>query len=211
MQVERDLKFEAELVRRMAEAEFSERTGTHITDLCYCLNKQALRRLNPLPTTRHEILLYSMGWATQRWLTGKSTDEDEIEVDGIKVTLDAFVAHPWELKCSFQSNAKPVQENTAWVHQILAQCYVKKDTIAWLSRFELMGDWKHEKPTLSAWRFEFTQEELDDNWEWAKSRRDLFEEILETKKLLPANLALPVGQTWECKYCKPEYKEFCCA
>lgn len=92
MKIVRDEEFENALIDRMVRQEFGgERTGVHCTDLYYCLNKQACRRLMPVVPSKHDILLFSLGWASQRWLTGKSTDVDEIEVDGIKVTCDAFM------------------------------------------------------------------------------------------------------------------------
>jgi hypothetical protein len=188
-----------------------------------CLNKQVLRRKFPLPPNKHDILLFSLGWSTQRWLTGASKDEDSVEIDGIKVTLDAIAQYPWELKCSFQSSAKPVEENLAWVRQVMAQCYVKKSLSARITRFELMGNWKsifgkkeekglpeNQKPDLHAFRFDFDQSELDDNWIWAKVRRDEFNKMLAGGLLLPRALSLPGKETWECDYCPPEYKGIKC-
>lgn len=135
-----------------------------------------------------------------------------------------IVPIPFELKATFQGSTKPVEDNQAWVRQVMSQCYVTKTNQAFLSRFELMGDWKsvfgkkedkklpeHEKPTLSAWRFEFTQAELDDHWAWMKSRRDLFLELLaDPSNLLPRAMSLPSADSlWECSYCLKPYKELC--
>ena len=239
MRITEDLVFKAELIKKIAEREFSERTGVHCSDLCYCLNKQALRRLHPLPLDEHEILLFSQGWATQRWLTGMLTDAPHVEVDGIKVTCDALVpagdiagkSTPWELKATFQSSEKVIEENTAWLHQIMAQCYVMVTTEAYLTRLELMGNWgsvfpkgatkeereayrnapEQQKPTLHAYHLVFTKDELDDNWEWLKARRTLFLSIERDGYFfrLPKGLALPQGQDWECRYCSDEYKKQC--
>ena len=229
MRITEDPEFKAQLIRKITEREFSERTGIHCSDLCYCLNKQVLRRLRR-PEEEHTILLFSLGWATQRWLTGQNTDIPEMEVDGITVTCDALMSPdggksyqaPWELKCTFQSSAKPIEENTAWIHQIMAQCYVTNSLVAWLSRLEVMGNWKsvfgkkeekglpeNEKPTLHAYRLEFTQQELDDNWEWLKARSIEFQKLLGGRKPLPKCIALPQLQGWECQYCPVEYKKLC--
>jgi len=84
-------EFRAELIKQIAEREFSERTGVHCSDLIYCINKQALRKLNPRDDTDQETLIFSIGWATQRWLTGEGEDVEELEVDDIKVTVDALM------------------------------------------------------------------------------------------------------------------------
>ena len=221
--------FRRELLDRIAKREFSERTGTHQSDLVYCLNKQALRRLLPLPTEDSQLLLFSLGWSTQRWLTGQDIDEPEIEKDGIKVTLDAtYNSVPWELKASYQSSTRPIEENLHHVRQVMCQCYVTGTKEAYLTRLEILGNWKWvyrpkdpEKiaklvaefgdlwaahPTLTAVKLEFTQEELVKHWRWMLNRKQLFEEILRTRVLLSKRQALASGQEWECGWC-PYTKE----
>lgn len=222
MEIIRDEEFQKEILAKIAVREFSERTGIHGSDLIYCLNKQAIRKLCPKPSTEREVLLFSLGWATQRWLTGKDEDEPEVEVDGIKVTPDARWKDGlyWELKCTFQSSAKPIEENIHWLRQLMSQCYVTKTTEIRLSRLELMGTWKsifgkkeekslpeNEKPTLNAYRITFTQEELDRHWEWMKQRRDLYKGVLEKRLLLPKLSALAPGMLWECDFCERKCSE----
>lgn len=236
MEIVEDLGFRAELLKKIREREFSERTGIHMSDLNYCLNKQALRKFKPKEDTDQETLIFSIGWATQRWLTSMDEDEPEKEVDGIKVTCDALIRDdrthfpgytvaPWELKASYQSSNRPIEENIHWIRQIMCQCYVQGTTEAYLTRFELLGDWgsvypkgksKEERdanrkasarPTLHAYKLSFTQEELDKNWQWFKDRRELFVKMLETKELLPKVVALPPGGAWECGYCS--YQKDC--
>ena len=132
----------------------------------------------------------------------------------------------WELKATFQSSTKAIEENDSWLAQIKAQCYVTGVRTASLSRLEIMGNWKsifgkkeekglpeNQKPTLHAFKLEFTQEELEDNWIWLVSRAELFKEMLDsrtddlTQILVPPALALPIGHEWECKDC--DYQEEC--
>lgn len=90
MKISPSNEFRDEIIRQIQEREFSKREGIHCSDLIYCLNKQALRRTNPLPPDEHEILLFSLGWSTQRWLTNLSKDVAPIVVDEITVTPDAL-------------------------------------------------------------------------------------------------------------------------
>ncbi len=223
MQVERDIAFETYILHRIEEEEFSVREGVHCTDLLYCLNKQACRKFYPAPNTQQETLLFSLGWSTQRWLTRADKDAPEIIRDGITVTPDSyFESCPWELKTTFQSSEKPVEDNGAWVRQVMSQCYVSSSLVGRISRLELAGNWKsifgkkeekskteNQKPTLHAYKLTFTQEELDRHWEWMKVRRDLYLKVLETKALLPKVLALASGMSWECDFCKPNIKMEC--
>lgn len=224
MIIKEDLVFRDQLLKQIGEREFSERSGVHSSDLIYCLNKQALKKLDPQPNTDEEILKFSLGWSTQRWLTGEEDDEQGIEVDGIIVTPDKYLdGEPWELKATYQSSTKPIEENVHWVRQVMAQCYVTKCLRAKLSRLEIMGNWKWvykpktpekiaetvaqfgenwmEHPTLKAWSLEFTQAELDAFWSWMRQRRDAYLSILETKKLLPKGVAVAKGQEFECGWC----------
>ena len=215
MEITLSPEFRADLLKRIEKREFNERTGVHCSDLIYCLNKQALRALYPQPTKDSDLLLYSLGWSTQRWLTGQDQDEPEKEIDGIKVTLDAIHdGRPFELKCTYQSSNKPIEENMHWIRQIMAQCKVSDSTDAYLTRFEVMGSWKsifgkkeeknlpeNSKPTLTAYRLLFTQNEIDFNWEWLKQRSTIYLNIRDTKELAPKVLAIPSGQDWECHWC----------
>jgi len=168
--------------------------------------------------------LFSLGWSTQRWLTGEQEDEPEKEVDGIIVTCDELTADgfPWECKATFASSERPISESQAWVRQVMAQCYVNGTTTAYLTRLEIMGNWKsifgkkeekslpeNRKPTLSAFKLTFTQPELDRNWEWLCERRDLFQTLLDGGDLLPKVTAIPSGQDWECGYCAYKGGECC--
>lgn len=211
MNIVRDYEFEEHIIKQIAEREFGgERTGIHQSDLNYCLNKQALRKFTNYQNSQNEILLYSVGWSTQRWLTGKDEDEEPLIVDGITVTRDAsYEDLPWELKASYESSKNPIDKQAARMRQVMAQCYVTGVTSARITRFEIMGDWGRisPRPTLSAWRVSFTKEELVRNWNWFKERKILYERILTTKELLPRALALPPGGAYECERCPFEGKE----
>lgn len=228
MEVSEAPEFRQALIKKIAEREFAERTGTHCSDLLYCLNKQALRRRLGDQPTEQDTLLFSLGWATQRWLSHKWTDEAPIEMDGILVTCDAnamsILANPntvtmffipWELKCTYQSSSKDIMDNPAWIRQIMAQCYVQNIATAVLTRFELMGNWKsvfgkkgekdlpeNGRPSLHAYTFKFTSEELAQNWDWLRNRKVMFEALLAGGELLPKILAIPSGQSYECDWCR---------
>ena len=226
MNIVEDATFKKTIIEAIALREFRERIGVHCSDLIYCLNKTAFRKWKPLPTDEQEVLIYSLGWATQRWLSGKLVDAPEQEVDGIIVTADVIldIGAPWELKATFQASTKSIEENVHWIRQMMAQCYVNKSLVAYLTRFEIMGNWKWvyhpskpetiqklveefgenwaDHPTLHAYRLDFTQDELNQNWEWLKARRVQLLNILESMTLLPRVAALASGQTWECEFCR---------
>jgi len=210
MKAIRDHEFESYLIKTLREKEFSDRTGEiHMSDLNYCLNRQALRRRNPKEEPPETILKFGLGWATQRWLTSSDKDIPSIVVDGIYVTLDAeFGGVPWELKATYESSNKNILDSAPYMRQLMAQCYVKSVVNARISRLELMGDYKTRnldghpvRPTLTALFIVFDEQELVDNWRWFVERRKLFAPMLENHELLAPSIAIPAGQEWECGYC----------
>ena len=117
---------------------------------------------------------------------------------------------PFELKASYQSSNRPIEDNIAWIRQVMSQCYVIGTSEARLSRFCLMGNWKikeGERPTLQTVKLEFTPEELDRHWAWMRARKKLFEQVLADGKLLPKAISLPTGMTYLCNWCS--YGERC--
>uniref|UniRef100_A0A6M3L3G6 PD-(D/E)XK nuclease superfamily protein n=1 Tax=viral metagenome TaxID=1070528 RepID=A0A6M3L3G6_9ZZZZ len=230
MNITRDTEFETYLIDWIKNRESKEREGTHQSDLLFCLNESAMRRLKPTEPSTADLLRWGRGYATQRWLTGSLEDEPEIEIDGIKVTPDALYQDaPWELKDTSQSSTKPIEDNVYWIRQCMNQAYVLGKTEARLSRLEEMGNWKwvyrpknpekiaalvaefgenwDEHPTLSAWHMTFTQDELNRHWAWMRSRKEEFERVLSTGVLMPKPHALASGTEWKCKWCK--YTEEC--
>lgn len=213
MDIVEDREFRDNILLEMKQREFSIRNETHCSDLCYCLTKQAFRRLYPIESSDEEILRFTIGWATQRWLT-EQPEETSYVVDGITVTPDFVRADgtPWELKATYTSSTKSIMENQAWIRQIAAQCKVLNKLEAHLTRFEVMGNWKwvfgkkaekarSKHPTLSAYKLTFTQEDIDQIWNWYLERKVIFERILKTGEVLPKPYVLPRGQEYECDWC----------
>lgn len=220
MKIVEDPEFRQRILDKIVAREFNDRSGIHSSDLNYCLNKAVMRKVKPLPNTDEEILIFSMGWATQYWLTEGAEETPHI-LDGIIVTPDNedYDGIPWELKATYQSSNNSIEEkNLAWIRQIMSQCKVMGTTEARLTRFEIMGDWKWvygykqekevaKRPTLHAYHLYFTQHEIDHNWNWMLSRKKLYEQVMETGQLLPPSLALPTSDHYECKWCP--YTEQC--
>ena len=91
MEIKEDPQFRAEIINKIREREFNVRTGIHQSDLNYCLNKQTLRKLNPREDSEQDVLVFSIGWSTQSFLTSKFGDAPTIEKDGIFVTPDMLL------------------------------------------------------------------------------------------------------------------------
>jgi len=90
MKVSKDPEAKAEILRRMREADFQDRTGIHQSDLVYCINKSYLYKTEPVEPSESDVLRWGRGVASQRYLTRKLHDVETVELDGIQVTPDAF-------------------------------------------------------------------------------------------------------------------------
>lgn len=150
--------------------------------------------------------------------------ESKHNVDGIAVICPycrkSTLPVPYELKATYSSSTRPIDENIPYLRQVMAQCYVLGVTQAYLSRLEIMGNWRsvfgrkgekdlpeNRKPTLSAYKITFTQDELDANWAWLKQRKELYEGVLASGEGLPRAIAIADGQTWLCDRCHYRDKE----
>lgn len=102
----------------------------------------------------------------------------EMEVDGIymspdgesiaTVFMDKAISVIHECKATYKST-KTVGDLTKqwmWLAQIMAYCKGANTTTAMLHVLFLCGDYKFPiTPQLRCWKIEFTQDEIDTNWE----------------------------------------------
>lgn len=127
-----------------------------------------------------------------KYLHGKGVDEyvalGELELDGIFGTPDIYhtpsntmieIKFPW-----FSSKRDPrvvdkdgKDKFARFKWQLMSYCKMKGTNFGGLSICHPMGDWRNFIPVYRAWGFEFTQDELDDNWELIKMKRDQQETI----------------------------------
>jgi len=70
----------------------------------------------------------------------------------------------------------------------------------------MMGNYKDIAPVLRVFDFDFTQDELDQNWEWMCDRKELLTECIKEQSApsQDSDLSLP---DWLCRECSA--KEFC--
>jgi hypothetical protein len=105
----------------------------------------------------------------------------EMEVDGIYMTHDGesvdviitdFVSH-WgliihEVKATYKSvkTVGDMSQQWMWLTQCKAYCKGRGTRVAMMHVLFLCGDYKFPiTPQLRCWQIEFTQEEIDENWE----------------------------------------------
>jgi hypothetical protein len=92
----------------------------------------------------------------------------EVTVDGIAMTPDGWdsenrILH--EYKCTWKSCDKPIEDNWRYCTQIKSYCRAMATNRAHLYILYLMGNYRDiRQPVTRGYELEFSQRELDDNW-----------------------------------------------
>lgn len=160
-------------------------------------------------------MVYWMGHAAQFFLAPvRPEDAVGMEVDGIHMTPDfqqcSFSGYPIalaEMKSTrkSQKNFRPA-ETPHYLIQMMGYCKGLGLTKCELIMYFIHGDYTQRPPmpTLDVWTCEFTQQEIDANWEDIKRKRDVLDAAI--KQVVPPDPHLMLGD-WECGYC--ECSDFC--
>lgn len=134
------------------------------------------------------ILRMCIGLAWEEWyinqvltpLMGVLDHPGENEVDGVYMTHDGesvsailsdkdrphLTIH--EVKATYKST-RTVGDLTSqwmWITQVMAYCKARRTRFAMVHVLFLCGDYKYPiRPIMRVWQIEFTQEEIDRNWD----------------------------------------------
>ena len=210
-----------EILQLIRERSWSDRTGLHFSDLNYCLRKPYYREKYPDIAMEQEkedtTLIFSLGHAWEYWLT-RTDEHHEYKQDGITCTPDFSYREGeiWEIKATYLSARKDIREQTTWLRQCMAYCKVTGVTTFYIVPLHVMGTWDgiwkkkgenldRRRPLMNVWRCEFTQEEIDVNWELGLHKKKLLEEAIATSN----PMGNPMQEKWECGFCLWQKKGIC--
>ena len=204
-----------EIVERMRTRMQGDRSeGVHLSDLLLCLNRPYFKKDVEEQLTDQQVLLFSMGRAIQDWLTGVADDADEVQIDGVWMTPDYVQStNPWECKLTYMSDNKDTPEH--WLRQMKSYCKALGVNTFSCVRLGIMGDWSwvykrkgvvanDEHPVLTPLTYTFTDEELEENWDWVVRRREMLEMAIDAEtppSLLFADYMGLEDAKWRCKNC----------
>lgn len=113
---------------------------------------------------------------------GDVTDHPgEMQIDGIYLThdgesIDTILTAKGEQPCKALHEVKGTYKSVKtvgdlatqwmWLSQMKGYCHALNTRLAYMHTLFLCGDYKYPiTPQLKVWRIEFTQAEIDDNWE----------------------------------------------
>ena len=102
----------------------------------------------------------------------------EQECDGMFGTPDMLDSQEWaihEMKLTWMSSKHHIESVKLWKYlvQLMAYCYMVKTLVGYLHVCYVNGDYSYQSPggdpTYRVHRFEFTKQELEDNWAMLKN------------------------------------------
>lgn len=186
--------------------------GIHFSSLNSCLRKHFYAQKHPSlekENLDHTTLLFAMGLAFESYITG-GKKQKEYCIDNIYLTPDFVLedGEAWEIKTSYFSSNKDISENEQYIRQIKAYCKAVGVLEFGLVVLYYLGDWSwvwkrkgkevnNRKPIMNTYKFTFTEDEINENWQTAKLKRDWL--IQAIRSGVPP---LPIKLDYECKFCK---------
>jgi len=177
--------------------------GIHLTELIYCLTAGYYDKILPLSYTRQQALTMTLGIALERVIIPEDKRAKPGTCEGVEYSPDFWLRTdmPSELKTTRMSTKKTIERNfpVTWVQQIMGYCYAEKKLEYGLSVVHLMGGYKPPFPEILGVRFIFTQQELQDNWDYLMWRKGVY--IQGFADQMPPT-ATKWCQDWECNYCR---------
>jgi hypothetical protein len=163
-----------------SEAEHARSPGLHLSQIITSLNEVRGTRYPPSDDATKENY-FALGFVWERILAQVFVDvavkksagllvrPGELHLDGIAMSPDALDLDEYvleEYKCTWLSANRSIHDACFWhwIVQIRAYCRALGTRHARLRVFFVAGDWRGGGPKVKMWRFEFNQQELDDNW-----------------------------------------------
>jgi hypothetical protein len=184
-----------------------KRVGIHLSSLIFCLKRQQMDTLDGrvLPTDK-ELMLFALGWGLQDVLTPHSAETPVIEKEGIIYRPD-FNLTLQQWTCELKTTRMSMKKGDAhefpetWIKYMKGGCYMQNRNTYDLAVLYMMGYYKPPFPEAASYHFEFTDDEILDNWDWIKSRYDIYVPALQSGVILPA---YTYNEEWECENCRYE-------
>jgi len=226
MRLVEDSHLAQQMLEDLGKEIYIEKGMPHVTELILCLTRGYLDRFHSLLPTSQETLLFACGVGLEKVLlkshrqhvTGEKDgiffDTDFLDYDGLpgelKTTrVSAKKAEQWLCVTGMPVKAKSgevIDMSETWQKQILAYLHCNDATEGTLGVLHLMGSYTPPFPCLKAWHVKASPEEIQGNWEWLLTRRDVYLGFVESRVLPTPH---QYNLKWECDYCR--YKVVCAA
>jgi hypothetical protein len=166
--------------------------GTHVSDVIRDISNTILKpgqrekydTLSPAEKVRMGNYT-AMGWAWEQMVhdalikagltpgpPARFVRAEEIALDGLHGNPDWLDMEQWqdvELKATWRSSARPLEDFWEWLTQFKAYCKMLGCTSTRLLVFYVNGDYKKSGPEYRDLTVSFGKQEIEDNWEMLKN------------------------------------------
>jgi len=205
MKFTRDRMVENELYERLRAKYAKPRPEIpHLSELIGCLTKAYWGHDDPITLTEKEIIMFSIGFGLEEVILRDSENPDSPETskyDNVFMTIDYVdvMGEGLDLKSTrmYPNKDGSGVPNKGWPDMYLQQ---------FMAYAKLRGQLNYAVAViylvpaeLAAGTFEFTQEEIDTNWEYIQRRREQYMKAWTEGKV---PLPFTTNQDWECKGCR---------
>ena len=157
----------------------------------------------PLPMSRQQAITVALGIGMERVFIPEDKRAMPGTCEGIDYSPDFWFRgdEPSEMKTTRMSSKKTHTRDfpETWRQQIMGYCFAEKKLKYGLSIVHIMGDYKPPFPEILAVKFIFTQQELQDNWDFLMWRKTVYIQSFADQQ---PPTATKWCQDWECKNCR---------
>lgn len=196
-----DPEVKTELLSRLRKKYLTDKPTPHLTELLYCLTRSWSDRFEPIASTDHELILWCIGFGLEEVLLRDSSRDaalKSVERDGVWLTPDYVAGREMvDLKSTrmyFNSAGVPSKGwPEGWIQQFMAYA-AQAGRTRYAVAVVALG-----QANLFTGTFQFTQEELDNNWLYILGRRDAYN-VFTSKRVKPQPFMW--NKEWECEYCR---------
>jgi hypothetical protein len=203
-----ELRSKALLELRLEYGMDVQRPGLHQSQLSHCLTQSYWDITDPSPPNDKQVLLFAIGFMFERVILSREETPGAIEIDGITMSLDTVgLFGPADTKSTRMRAAGRKAEGKfvppeSWKYQFMAYRYaLNRSTGSTEMDFGVVVLHLIE-PEITAWRYTFTQEELESNWAYLLQRKSQLEWMLAHQDPQP----FKHNQSYECETCQHSLK-----
>ena len=184
---------DTQLTQAIKERLATTREGLHLSDLELCLKKSFYRKLHPQPISSEQAIMYAIGLSVQEYLYPKG--ETTLVVDGINCSPDYYGGVEVKTTRASMKSFDPCKPH--WLLRMKGYCKALNRTDYTLAVIFVIP------AKIRSWWFQFTPEEIEENWQEVLQRGNILLEAFATNQSpTPDFHAL-----WECRFC--ELSGFC--
>lgn len=209
MIIEETIQLKQKLIETLTEQYFKERTDIHVTDLVSCLRKAGYAKIQPMPLSETDLMLFVLGEGHHQviqLLAGKGAviAEQNVELEGVVGTVDLLDSGvPIEIKTRRTKDREPEDSHLKQLSYYMAMVPSNVGLLLYL----MLNNLEDDEPKFICRTITLTDKELGVLREELLHKKDVLTRALKASD----PLLIPRDESFRncvsCQYtktCKPE-------